>query len=60
MKARELMSEDDLCDWLTTRAWDASEDSEPVYVVDKEDLQRLFSGMMLVPLRGCNDKKADA
>ncbi|MES2626047.1 MAG: hypothetical protein V4628_12265 [Pseudomonadota bacterium] len=42
------LSEDDLGDWLTEHAWDASEDSEPVYVVDREALLGLFKNTTLV------------
>jgi hypothetical protein len=44
----QTLTEDELCDWLTEHAWDASEDSEPVYVVDKEALQGLFKNTILV------------
>ncbi len=44
----QTLTEDDLCDWLTEHAWDASEDDEPVYVVDKEALQGLFKNTILV------------
>lgn len=45
----EGMTEDDLNDWFTESAWDASEDSEPVYVVDKEALGMLVQGQRLIP-----------